>query len=204
MGRKLRPLLVALTAGMLFAGISQAGIPDPDFSTVPNVLYSPGATVEYKVYVGSPDGPVQDAVVQVVLSDEAMGFMCLCSGASENIHTATTDASGEAIFFIAGGGCMDPAALTGPPAQVFANGVWLADVGALSPDTVDDNGVFPWQGWDPAGTCAVGLSDATTHTIPIKTGAYSFCTDFNSNGEIDLGDAILITPPISLGESCSQ
>jgi hypothetical protein len=203
MGGKSAALFI--TAGILWAGVASAGLPDPDFSDVPNVLYTPGASLEYTVYVGSPDGPVAGALVEIQFSEEAMALACWCSGQENSVIQGTTDGSGMASFFIGGGGCLDPDSLSGPPVAVYADGRWLAEVGCVSIDVVDNNGNYPWQGWTPGGgICSAGTSDAIIHTPPFSLGNYSFCSDLDSDGAVTLSDAIVATPGLSNGFSCPQ
>jgi hypothetical protein len=205
MAKSFRLLAAALVLGVMSAGAADAGIPDPNLSVVPNVLYVPGGTLEYVVQINGAQGPVVDVVVDIVFSAEADGLICWCATESHPQISATTDSNGEAHFFINAGGCIDPSQIAGPAvATVYADGIKMADVGAVSPDAVDANGVLPTAGWVPGGICVVGLADAGFHTPPVKSGAYSFCTDLNSDGAIGLDDASILTPAVKAGASCSQ
>jgi hypothetical protein len=198
-------MFTALVVGATIGGVAYGGIPDPNFSTVPNVLVSPAGTLEYIVYVADSSGPIDAANVQIVLSTEAETIGCWCVGESVPIISAFSDINGEAHFFIDGGGCIDPDSVASPPpAQVFANGILLADVGIVSVDAVDVGGLLPTQGWNPGGFCSCGLSDATRFTAPITTGSYDFCTDLNSDLQVDLADAVAITAPLTIGHTCTQ
>jgi hypothetical protein len=158
----------------------------------------------YRVNVASSSGPIDSALVQLVFSDEAANAICWCTGQTEPIIEATTNASGDADFYIAASGCIDPDSMaTFPPVEVYANGFWLDDVGTVSPDAVDDAAKYPWQGWGPPGTCITGLSDVTSHTGPLKNGTYAYCTDFDSDMVITLTDAVLATGPFSQGDFCT-
>jgi len=205
MGSKSVRTLVLLTLGVFAATVATAGVPDPNLSTVPNVLVSPGGVMGYTVTVISTEGPVDGALVQLSFSAEAAGLVCWCQGQTQPLIEGNTDASGVVTFNIAAGGCVDPATVTTPPAvEVFANGFFLKEVGVVSPDAVDDAGLLPIDGWNPGGVCTVGLSDASFHTSPLKTGAYSFCTDMDSDLDCDLDDAVALTPGIKLGYTCTQ
>jgi len=203
MGGKAAALLF-LAAGILGAGIAEAGLPDPDYSNAPNVLYTPDASMEYKVYVGSPDGPVAGALVEIQFSDEAMSLACWCAGQPVAKVQAVTDGAGEASFFLSGGGCLDPDSLSAPPATVYADGVWLAEVGCVSVDAVDNSALLPTQGWNPGGFCSAGTSDAIFHTAPFSLAIYNFCSDIDGDGSVGLSDAVLATPPLSLGANCAH
>jgi hypothetical protein len=204
MGRSYRLLIAALVAGVLIAGSSYAGIPDPNLSVVNNVLYSPSGTIEYIVTVNGSSGPIDSATVQLVFSTEADGLICWCVGQAHPLIEATTDVNGQAHFFIAAGGCIDPSLVASPPAvEVFANGIKLKEVGCVSPDAVDDSGILPTSGWAPGAFCTVSLADATLHSPPIKSGTYSFCSDVNSDLSVDLTDAVVLTLGIKTGFTCT-
>jgi hypothetical protein len=203
-----RRILLSSAVGLLLTatwGQASAGLPDPNLSTVPNVLVAPAASLAYTVRVASSDGPVSGALVRLAFSTEADGLACWSVGQNRPEIDAVTNAAGDATFFIAGGGCLDPSQLASPPVvEVFANGIKLAEVGVLSPDAVDGNGFFPWQGWNPAGTCRVGVGDAVAHTSPFALGTYSFCSDANSDNVVALADAVIFTSAISGGEFAPQ
>jgi hypothetical protein len=203
MGWRVRFFFLAATAGLLIGSPARAGIPDPALSTIPNVLYAPGGSTPYTCTIVGSDGPVEGAVVQIVFSAAAEAVLCWCNGEVPPEFALETDASGEATFFIAAGGCLDPADFVDPPIEVFADGILMAQVGGVSADLVDGAGLKPGQGWDPVGFCTTGLPDAVYVTPPISFGAYDFCTDFDSNLVVDLDDAVFITPAISHGLTCA-
>jgi hypothetical protein len=199
-----RILLVACAAGVLLAGNAWSATPDPALSTVPNVVVEPGGSLAYRVTVVSVNGPVPGAIVRLHLTSEGDGLLGWCTSQGHPDIDATTNGSGVATFNVAGGGCLNPAALSAPPVQVFANGVLLRQVGIVSGDAVDDSGKLPTQGWNPGVNLKVALSDAVFHTAPLKTGAYNFCTDINSDGACNLTDAVILTPPIKTGHTCTH
>ncbi len=207
MGRRYQLLLAVLVAGVVMAGVANAGIPDPALSDVPEVVFVPGGGLQYIVTVNGSAGPIDTADVQLVFSEEADTLIAWCTGQAHTgrIISAQTNASGLATFDIAAGGCIDPARTAGTPVvEVFANGIKLAEVGCVSPDVVDNNGVLPTAGWNVGGTAVVGLSDASFHTPPIKSGAYEYCTDMNSDLLIGLDDASILTPYIKGGANCTS
>jgi len=205
MGRSLRLLLAALTAGALTASFCSAGIPDPSLSSAGNVLVNPDGSLQYTVSVVGQSGPIDSAIVQLVFSTETDGLVCWCTGQTHPTIEALSGPTGDADFFISAGGCVDSGLVASPPAvEVFANGFKIAEVGVVSPDAVDDAGLLPLQGWSPGGTCQVVLSDAVFHTGPIVSAAYSFCTDFNSDGAVNVSDAVIATAPIILATACTQ
>jgi hypothetical protein len=206
MGRRVLLLIVAIVVGMAIGSMAQAGVPDPAESIVPNVLVSPQATMQYTVYVAETGNlPIDSALVEIVFSTEGDSLTCWCLGEAHPLIQAYSDINGEANFYIAGGGCINPdSVLAPPPVQVFANGILLDEVGVVSPDMVDDGGLLPTQGWAPGLSCAVGVSDAVKFTAPITTGTWEFCSDIDSNGAVDVTDAVLITAPITLGHFCTR
>jgi hypothetical protein len=203
MGGKGHMSLTACTLLLLMTSSAFAGIPDPALSTVPNVIYEPSGSTEYKVIVVGSSGPIDNALVRIVFSDEADTLVCWCVSQDHPVIEATTNINGEASFFIGAGGCLEPAQLSTPPVTVYADGVLLAQVGAVSADVGDDSGRLPHEGWNPGATCGVSLSDAIYFTDPITTGTYDFCSDLDSNGAVDVTDAVIITPPITLGYFCT-
>ena len=207
MGRRYQLLLAAVVAGVVMAGVANAGIPDPNLSDVPEVVFVPGGGLQYMVTVNGSEGPIDTATVQLVFSVEADGLIAWCTGQAHTnrIISAQTNASGIATFDIAAGGCIDPARTAGTPVvEVFANGIKLAEVGCVSPDVVDNNGILPTSGWVVGGIAVVGLSDAGFHTPAIKTGGFEYCTDLNSDGAIGLDDASILTPWVKGGNNCTS
>ncbi len=202
MPRTCRALLVAGLLTVFSVGVAAANIPDPGLSDVPNVIATPLASLSYVVTVNGPLGPVAGATVDLVFSGAADALVCWCAGTSHPVISAVTNAGGQATFNIAGGGCVDPARLGGTVVEVFADGIKLSEVGLVSPDAVDSGGVLPTSGWVVGPPCSVGLSDATFHTGPISSGVYEFCTDVDSDGVVALADAVLLTAPITVGETC--
>ena len=204
MGRK--SLLLAGIIAFAVVSSSFAGVPNPALSDVPNVIISPGGFMDYTVTVISSEGPVDTANVEVQFSATAQGLICWCVGETPPSFFATTDSNGEAVFNISGGGCIDSSdvALGGNPvAEVFANGVLLGSPGVVGPDIVDNSGNFTTAPWNPAGTCEVGLTDAVFVTPYIINNTYHFCADLNSDGNISVADATLITPGIINAWSCT-
>jgi len=196
---------ILLAAGIAAAGLAWAGLPDASLSTVPNVLVSPDGTLEYMVTVVGESGPLDTALVQISFSTEAAGLVCWCTGQTKPLIEARTNASGQASFFIAGGGCLNPDSVASPPAvEVYANGILLKEVGVVSPDAVDSDGFLPTQGWNTGMLCTAGLSDAARHTSPISSGQYDFCTDMDSDLDCDLEDAVAITPVLATGAACTR
>jgi len=190
-------------------GTAWGAVPDPENSIIPNVVFVPGGTMEYVVHIESTTGPIDSALVQLIFAsgvepDASSKIICWCSGQSQPLVEATTNASGDASFFIAAGGCVDPDSVSVPPVEVVVNGFSLGFVGCVSPDAVDNDNVYPWNNWVTNGTCAAGTSDAIHHTVPFSLGTFEFCSDIDSSGDIGLADAQLSTAALGLGYSCTQ
>ena len=103
---------------------------------------------------------------------------------------------------------MDDPAIPGSlkyAAEIFGDGIRLDELGIVSPDVVDNAGrrALDSPGWNPAGTCAVGLADAVEHTGPIAESLYSWCSDMNCDGQVSIADAVLMTPSLAGAASCS-
>jgi len=204
MGRSSRLLLVATVVGVLTASVAFAGIPDPALSNVPNVITSPDGSLAYVVDVVGASGPIDSALVQIIVGTEADGIICWCVGQTHPTIEAFTNAAGQATFNIAAGGCVDSALVVTPPAvEVFANGIKIGQPGVVSADVVDSNGTLAQGGWTPGASCAVSVGDAVYFTPFIANGTYGFCADLDSNGTVSLSDAVLVTPPIAFGASCT-
>ena len=71
-------------------------------------------------------------------------------------------------------------------------------------DADDNSGLLPTEGCAPGVSCEVGLSDAALHSGAIKTGTYSFCSDMNSDLQVDLTDAVVLSVGIKAGSSCPR
>jgi hypothetical protein len=198
----MRRFIPLLLVSLLIPALAGANVPDPALSTVPNVIMTPQGTIPYVVNVVGSQGPVDAALVEVVFTAAADPLICWCPGQVHPTITALTDPAGDAVFVIEGGLCMDPSRLGGTAVEVFANGIKLAEVGSVSPDAVDAAGLLSTGGGVIGPPCSVGLSDATFHTPSISSGLYEFCTDINSDLLVDLTDAVILTPPISGGDTC--
>ncbi len=203
MGRRTASLLVLLAVAS--ASPSRANIPNPGLSTIPNVLISVDGTLSYTVSIQGQLGPVNQGTVELVFSAEADGLLCWCVGQTRGTLSALTDPSGTATFLIAGGGCLEPSqTASGVVCEVFVNGFKMAEVGVVGPDAVDSGGRLPTEGWTPGSSCVVGLADATFHSGPISSGSYSYCSDLNSDGAVGLQDGVLLTDPITRGDTCPR
>jgi len=199
-----------------------ADSPDPGGSHVPRnlVLYQRSDTMvppnpSIKIYVEGTQGPVNGATVELHISPFADPLICWCAAngnpadaailpQAHPVISGTTDINGNVSFVVLGGGCVDPARLGNVVVGVFADGILLAEIGINSPDAIDAFGAFPTDpGYVFTADCETGLSDAVFHTGPISTALPEFCTDFNGDGDVGGPDAVLVTPSITTGASCT-
>jgi len=190
------------------------GDPYPGSSDVPQVAYSPGGTWTYTVTIRDLVGdPVSGATVRLDPTAAAEPLISWCAGQSHQPE-ATTDYQGNASFTIFAGGCIDPALLGDDAFTVsaektlnpgYGSEVELGGRGAVSSDAVNEAGLLPTDpGYEKdAGSGLVQLDDAVFHTGPISTSVYSFCTDFNSDGVVDVSDSIILTSDVVDGVGCT-
>jgi hypothetical protein len=188
---------------------SYAGIPDAAASSIPNVLIAPpcqgcDGSANYEIQINDPIGPLEGVEVTLVFSENANALLAWCSSQERPQISASTDQTGTATFRIYGGGCIEPSeAPSLPVVQVFANGIFMAEVGIVSPDVVDPSGKKATDpGWDPAGMAACSLSDGAYLGSYITLGIYDFCSDLTRDGIVDLNDAVLMTPFMRSGACC--
>lgn len=157
-----------------------AAPPSPSRSTVPNVICCPAGDWPYRVTIRDAAGlPVPNANVWIVFTEAGGEALCWSSGQGQTVVTGKANTQGEATFFLRAGGCADPAVL-GTVCQIYANNVNMGARGVVSPDAV-------------APFCEVGLSDVTYHTPAFKGYGASFCSDFNGDGRVTLGDVTMFT-----------
>jgi len=200
-----RTILIAAVVALAPLAAGAAGIPDPNLSQVPNVVVAPDGSLQYRVVLYSSQGALDSALVQLVFSSETEALLCWCSGQVHPVVSSISNILGQAEFYIAAGGCVDSGLVASPPAvQVYANGYPVGEVGVVSPDVVDDTGTRPQSGWNPGGQCHVTLSDAVYHSGPIQTFVYDFCSDLNSDGVVNISDAVTLTAPIVNASDCTQ
>jgi hypothetical protein len=210
-------------AALLMASAASALVPDPEASTVPDVIpVAPNGGLTYQVtIIGSGGGgPINASQVEVRFAVVGDTLICWCNtepGPSPRKRFASTNASGIANFNLRAGGCVEleadvpgidlPGAV-GYAAEVFADGVKMAECGVVSPDVVDLNGKKATDtpsNWDPNGTCGVAVGDAVFHTTPLAGGppAYDYCTDMDGDGVAGAIDAIILTPFLAGAVSCA-
>lgn len=216
-GRTVRLALLLTTA--LMASPVQAGpcdIPVPELSDVPRAIpISPDGSLTYTVRIIGCHGPVPASRVNVLFSTVGDSLICWCNSSpwvpgSPHSFFAVTNGSGIATFNFFAGGCVENqlAAIPGDrnfAAEVFADFVKYAECGVVSPDVVDNAGRLSTDSpvWNPAGSCATGLSDAVFHTVALATSTYRWCTDINGDVAVTLSDGVILTPYLAAAITCS-
>ena len=207
-------LIVALLASPALAGPCDP--PMPELSVVPKAIpISPDGSLTYTVRIIECNGPVNASRVNVLFNTVGDSLVCWCNTSPwvpgvPHSFFATTNASGIATFNIVGGGCVENqlAAIPGNlnfAAEVFADFVKMQECGVVSPDVVDNAGRLSTDVpvWNPAGSCATGLSDAVFHTVALATSTYRWCTDINGNVAVTLSDGVILTPYLAAAITCS-
>jgi hypothetical protein len=212
MDRFLRRAVGTAVVALFAATAAWANVPDPELSTVPDVIpVAPNGGMTYQVTIAGSGGPIASSQVEIRFTTVGDTLVCWCNtepGPLPRKRFAATNGSGVASFNLRAGGCVelgvDIPGAANFPAEVYADGIKMQECGIVSSDVVDDNGKkatdFP-NIWDPAGNCKTGVGDATFHTTPIAGGppAYDYCTDFFGDGDVDVNDASFLTPFIAQG-----
>lgn len=217
----------ALAAAVLALAVpAVANIPDATLSLVPTfVTIAPdggGAVVNVTVQVNGALGGVDGAFVTIEFSADATALIAwsdpVPGGADVPTQTCPTriyakaaNASGTAVFHIAGGGCVVEPAFVGNPyiAEIKADNILLAQREVNSPDVVDGTGRLPTDA--PIGPVCnvgimqVGLADAVFHSPFFKSGNYEKCSDLSApyGTTIEVGDAVIGTVYIKSGASAA-
>lgn len=184
----------------------------------PHLYASPDGLIPFAVHFSRWDDTFQeefpisylDVTLHIEPSDASK--FCACEGFTGD-YTTQMDLYGNAVFYIGGGGCLDPGE-SGVSIQCsfflpyYQLTIPAPDFGhTASPDAVDDSGRLPTELlWDPQGHCRCGLEDAVYHTRPIKLGLTNFCTKLahQYNDPVDLDDAVAVTPCLKRGYECAR
>ncbi len=175
------------------ASAALAGIPDCNLSVIPNVVAVPDSSMNTTMTIVSSSGPLANALVELRYTANGNSAACWCSSQPHPSVFKVTNASGQAVFRIAGGGCLDPATISGGVAiQVYVNNILCKQIGQVSPDVVSTT----------SPPCVVSLADAVQFTGPLSTSTYGFCFDLNSDLSVGLTDAVLFTPPAASAATC--
>jgi hypothetical protein len=184
----LLPLTVAF---MATAAIS--GTPDCSLSIIPNVIATPNGTIPTTFTIVSASGPIGGALVELGYSANGNAAGCWCAGQVHPTISGTTNSSGQVTFNVSGGGCLNPANISGGTAiGVFVNDIACKQIGQISPDVVSST----------SAPCAVTLADAVDFTGFLATSSFSYCHDLNSDLAVGLTDAVLFTTPAAAAATC--
>ena len=179
---------------LLIAPAAFAGIPDCTLSTIPNVVACPDGTIPTTFTIVSTSGPLNGATVELRYTASGDAAACWCTAQIHPTVSGTTNASGQVTFNIRGGGCLNPATISGGVAiRVFVNNIACKEIGQVSPDY---NSVT-------TPPCSVSLADAVDFTGPLATGTYGFCFDLNSDNQVGLSDAVIFTSPAANAAVCN-
>lgn len=181
---------LALTGSMAFADV-----PDESLSTVQpsdaldGLVFSPlnpapsPASVNTITIRNSSNNPINNA--SVVISVGASTTLC---GAT--VLTGVTNAAGQVVLTLGGGGCAHNQALSG---TVQANGVTIRQYSNVkSPD---------YDG--AAGNLSVGLADLTQFSNEFLDNVANECHDYDNNGNTGLEDLIIFGTPFTTAASCA-
>ena len=195
MDRRLRAVsLLTASLAVLATTAYASGIPDCNLSVIPNVISSPNGTMPTTFTIVSTSGPINGATVELRYSVNGNAAACWCTGQVHPTISGTTNPSGQVTFNVSGGGCLNPATISGGVAlEVYVNNIPCKQIGQVSPDVVSTT----------SPPCAVTLADAVSFTGPLASGTYSFCYDLNSDLAVGLTDAVLFTTPAANAASCN-
>jgi hypothetical protein len=196
MDRRLRAVsLLTASLALLATTVNASGIPDCNLSVIPNVISSPNGTMATTFTIVSTSGPINGATVELRYTVNGNSGACWCPGQVHPTISGTTNSSGQVTFNVSGGGCLNPATISGGVAiEVYVNNIPCKQIGQVSPDAV----------LSTLPDCSVTLSDAVNFTTPLASGAYSFCHDLNSDLAVGLTDAVLFTAPAAGAASCDN
>jgi len=186
----MKKLLSALFALALCSSMALATVPYPPYCTVSpcdalnGVVMGPDnptvipASIVNMTIRNSSNNVIPSASVNFTLG---AGPFCVCNTMQFN---TTTNNQGYAQLILRAGGCLrnvDQAAV------IRANGSIVRNYrNAKSPD---------WDG--AAGNCLVNLADL------VRFVARDLCDDYDNNGNVDLGDAVIYTSGFSPAHSCT-
>jgi hypothetical protein len=194
MDRRLGIVSLVPLAMAFLATTAMAGIPDCNLSVIPNVIATPNGTIPTTFTIVSSSGPISGATVELRYSANGNSSGCWCTGQVHPTISGVTNGSGQVTFNVSGGGCLNPATISGGVAiQVFVNNIPCKQIGQISPDVVSTT----------SPPCSVTLADAVNYTGLLATSTYSYCHDLNSDLSVGLTDAVLFTAPAASSASCN-
>lgn len=191
----MKKLVIALGLVALCASASMATIPDPaNCSVTPadalgGIVVAPldpfplPATINTINVRNSANAPIANASVTIEFSSD----INLCAA---TVLAGTTNASGDVVLTLGGGGCENQVALSG---VVKANGVTIrAYENVKSPD------------YDGAGgDLTVNLSDLVVFSAEFLGSSPAGCHDYDNNGDTNLGDLVVFSPAFVNPNTCN-
>jgi hypothetical protein len=208
MSRFLRAGLIAAAALAIVTTGALANIPDPNLSTVPDLItITPDGNFDVVIVVNGALGPVPGAVVTIQFSPDATRLIAWadplqngdspshlqCDAEPYRTYTSVADGSGQAHFHIAGGGCIETDAYANANgtlyiAHVEADHVVLGEPQVNSPDVVNSLGhkcTYTQINPDGESLCEGGISqvsanDGAYHAPQFKQGIVDLCSDYTA------------------------
>lgn len=185
----------AFAALALCASICAASVPDPESCSVApsdallGMVFSPivptpsPASINTISVRNSANGPMNNCVV-VVQAGPSIG---VCGS---TVLTGVTNASGQVVLTLGGGGCAHHIPLSG---IVRAQGVIIRTYENVKSPDYDGAG----------GNLVVDLPDLTQFSGEFGGGAPSECHDYDNNGSVGLSDLIIFGSPFQVAASCT-
>lgn len=210
MARFFRTSLLLAAAALVASG-AMANIPDPDLSTVPQMITTQPnllLTLNTVVVVGG-QGPITGATVDLIMVNNSADLLCWCPGETPDSWSEVTDGSGTCNFDIAGGGCVDEDRFEDQVSELYADGILMYRPGFNSVDILDNGGNLATDAnYDPAtdGVCAVNSGDASYFGSALLGSVFEPCTKFNGQAltfPTNAGDLAVFTPHILGSSSCT-
>jgi hypothetical protein len=191
----MKKMLFSLLGLALTASMAAAEVPDQANCTVNpsdalgGLVFSPRlpspapASVNTITVRNSANAPINNSAVVV----QVTGSTVLCGS---TVLTGVTNASGQVVLTLGGGGCAHNVALSG---IVRASGVTIRTYANVkSPD---------YDG--AAGNRVVNLPDLTQFSGEFGGGIPSACHDYDNNGNTGLSDLIIFGGPFQQAASCA-
>ena len=191
----MKKVLFSLLGLALCGSVANANIPDPANSTVQpsdaldGMIVAPlnptplPATVNTINVRNNVNAPISGAAVTVEFS----GAINLCAA---TVLAGVTDASGNVVLTLGGGGCANNIALSG---VVKANGVTIRSYPNVKSPDYDGAG----------GDLVINLSDLVIFSNEFLGSIPAECHDYDNNGSTNLADLVIFSPGFVAPNSCN-
>jgi len=191
----MKKVLGALAALALCSSLAAAEVPEQGNCTVApsdnlgGLVFSPlvpapaPASVNTITVRNSANAPINNASVVV-----EVGANTVLCGAT--VLTGVTNASGQVVLTLGGGGCAHNVPLSG---IIRANGVTIRTFANVKSPDYDGAG----------GNRSVGLPDLTQFSAEFGGSVPSACHDYDNNGNTGLPDLIIFGAPFQSASSCA-